>query len=365
MKKLLYILPVVALLFTSCSDKNVLEGNVTASGAEGKTVYLLSAKDFESQMVPIDSAVIKNGKFKINLDNIDKGLGVGYVVFKEPVENVANGISVILEEGKIKMTIDSTFKVTGTPLNDKNQQFFDMITDASKKGVEIQKKMQQASDETERQTYMDEMDKLSTESNATLFQFIKENMSNQMGEFYFRQFIQAFNLEQFEELLSVARPEYKQQFEELLSSSKNSQNDFIGHQYADITGPNPQGKDISLSDYIGKNKVVLVDFWASWCGPCRVEMPNVVEAYKKYKSKGFEIVGVSLDESKDDWNKAIKDMKMNWPQMSDLKGWQSDLGAVYSVQSIPFTLLIDQDGKIIAQNLRGEELEKKLEEVLN
>ena len=127
----------------------------------------------------------------------------------------------------------------------------------------------------------------------------------------------------------------------------------------------PEGKTVKLSDYVGKGKVVLVDFWASWCGPCRREMPNLVEAYAKYKNKNFEIVGVSLDQSADAWKEAIKKLNITWPQMSDLKGWQNEGAQLYAVNSIPHTMLVDADGTILARGLHGEKLQTKLEEVLN
>ncbi len=131
----------------------------------------------------------------------------------------------------------------------------------------------------------------------------------------------------------------------------------------DINLPSPDGKEIALSSLRGK--VVLIDFWASWCGPCRKEMPNVVKAYAKYKTRGFEIYGVSLDQDKDRWVEAIAKDGITWPQVSDLKHWSSEGARLYNVQSIPYTVLVDKEGKIIAKNLRGAELEKKLEEVLN
>lgn len=109
---------------------------------------------------------------------------------------------------------------------------------------------------------------------------------------------------------------------------------------------------------------MLVDFWASWCGPCRQENPNVVKMYNKFKDKNFEILGVSLDQSKDKWVAAIEKDGLVWKHISDLKGWQSAGGQAYQVSSIPATYLLDKEGKIIAKNLRGAALEKKLEEIL-
>lgn len=136
----------------------------------------------------------------------------------------------------------------------------------------------------------------------------------------------------------------------------------IGQEAPEINLPDTQGKELSLKSLRGK--IVLVDFWASWCGPCRKEMPNVVKAYAKYKDKGFEIYGVSLDQSKDKWLEAIQKDGITWPQVSDLKYWDCEAAKLYNVQGIPFTVLLDKDGKILAKNLRGEELEAALEKAL-
>jgi thiol-disulfide isomerase/thioredoxin len=122
------------------------------------------------------------------------------------------------------------------------------------------------------------------------------------------------------------------------------------------------GKPVSLDSF--KGQYVLVDFWASWCGPCRAENPNVVKAYKEYHPKGFTILGVSLDESKDKWLAAIKKDQLDWTQVSDLKGWQNSVADMYGIKGIPMNLLLDKEGKIIAKGLRGEDLEKKLAELL-
>jgi len=125
-----------------------------------------------------------------------------------------------------------------------------------------------------------------------------------------------------------------------------------------FTLPDRDGKNLSLASL--KGKVVLVDFWASWCGPCRKENPNLVKAYAKYHDKGFEIIGVSLDDKKENWLKAIDADKLVWLHASDLKGWKSDLAAEYGIRSIPTSFLVDTEGKIIGKDLRGDLLEKKL-----
>jgi peroxiredoxin len=133
-----------------------------------------------------------------------------------------------------------------------------------------------------------------------------------------------------------------------------------GKPAPDFTLADTSGKPVALSSF--KGKYVLVDFWASWCGPCRHENPAVVKAYHKYHPKGFTVLGVSLDEKKDKWEEAIGKDHLNWTQVSDLKGWQTSVAGLYGIKGIPMNFLLDKEGKIIAKGLRGEDLEKKLAE---
>ncbi|WP_232830067.1 TlpA family protein disulfide reductase [Lewinella sp. IMCC34191] len=136
----------------------------------------------------------------------------------------------------------------------------------------------------------------------------------------------------------------------------------IGAEAPSFTAETPEGDSIDLESLRGQ--VVLLDFWASWCGPCRRENPNVVRMYNKFKDRGFEILGVSLDDKQDRWEQAIAADKLDWLHVSDLQGWRSEYGRLYGVTSIPQTVLLDRDGHIIARNLRGADLERKLAEVL-
>jgi peroxiredoxin len=135
----------------------------------------------------------------------------------------------------------------------------------------------------------------------------------------------------------------------------------VGETVTDFTLNDPSGNPVALSSFRGK--ILLIDFWASWCGPCRRENPNVVKLYNDFNDKGFEILGVSFDEDFNRWVGAIEDDQLTWPHVSDLQGWGSAAGKLYGINSIPATVLVDREGTIIAKNLRGEELRKKLEEL--
>ena len=138
-----------------------------------------------------------------------------------------------------------------------------------------------------------------------------------------------------------------------------------GKMFTDFAMKDPEGNDVKLSDYVGKGKLVLVDFWASWCPPCRAEMPNLKKIYEKYKDQGFEIVGVSLDRTHDDWIKrGIEELGLPWKHMSDIKYWDCAAAKIYSVSSIPHTMLVGGDGIILARGLHGEAIEKAVAEAL-
>ncbi len=136
-----------------------------------------------------------------------------------------------------------------------------------------------------------------------------------------------------------------------------------GKPFTDMTIPDMEGKERKLSEWIGRGQYVMIDFWASWCGPCRQEMPNVVMNYEKYHQAGFEIIGISFDQKADLWKKSVEQMNMAWPQLSDLGYWKSSAVDVYGISSIPASILFDKEGKILATDLRGEKLGEKLKEL--
>lgn len=207
-------------------------------------------------------------------------------------------------------------------------------------------------------------DQLDLEKRSLIARFAKENPSSAVSAWAISIF---YGYEpNLEELLPAyhslsmqnRQSLYGKQVAEIIKSTEKTA---IGNIASDFTVTDPMGKPVSLHDYRGK--YVLVDFWASWCGPCRAENPNVVRTYRNYHSDKFDILGVSLDDKKEQWLKAIKKDNLQWRQGSDLKAWNSQVVEEYGIKGIPFNMLLDPKGKIIAKNLRGAELQVKLSEL--
>jgi thiol-disulfide isomerase/thioredoxin len=200
-------------------------------------------------------------------------------------------------------------------------------------------------------------------------QFFEHHINDSTGQAVFASTswgTRRLSIEQLDAILSKADSAFQstelyQQSVERLNRMKLTA---PGTPFQEIVSKTPAGKEIKLSGFAGKGKYVLLDFWASWCPPCRAEMPHLVELYAKYKDKNFEIVGYSLDRNEADWKKGLAELKMTWPQMSDCAFWQSLPVQLYDIHGIPATVLIAPDGKIIEKGLRGEALTQRLQELI-
>jgi thiol-disulfide isomerase/thioredoxin len=208
-------------------------------------------------------------------------------------------------------------------------------------------------------------DRISDEQKKKSLAFIKENSSSPVSPYLvWGTLAYDLNIEELQSIFNEFASEirnsvYTRQIAEYIETLKKVD---IGQPFTEIALPDTTGQIQKLSDL--KGNLIMVDFWASWCGPCRRENPFVVSLYQEYQDKNFKIFGVSLDENKQKWEKAIVDDQLTWYHVSDLKGWESAAGKDYGVRAIPHTVLINQDGIIIAKNLRGEDLRKKITELL-
>lgn len=371
MRKLIYLF-IAVITFFSCQDNNkyTINGTVSGDAYEGKNVYLqkLVGKD----VVPTDTAVVQNGKFSFT--GIADSVAVSLVALDETVNpQQESTVAVLIEPGKLEVAFDSVVTVKGTAANN-------AYTDHRLAQEELVKKIrgviEQFNSENVAGTMTPERDaeltknydEINDQLIALNFNFFKGNIGNKLGEFVFQNSRYASMLEadQQKEILALASDEFKanEGIQRMIKRLENLEKVAVGQKFVDFTLKDTEGKEVSLSDYAGNGKYVLVDFWAAWCGPCRQEMPNVVEAYKKYKAKGFEVVGVSLDQEHGRWTQGIKDLNMTWPQMSDLQYWSSPIVDLYAIQGIPHTVLLDKDGTIMEKDLRGEALEAKLAELM-
>ena len=380
MKIYLFTFLTISTLF-SCNkstelSENEYEVTVKADGVfDGLRAYL---KTNENPRNPIatDTAIIYKGGFTF------KGQIEGTEMRSLTIDGVNGQTTLLLEAGNIEVVVykDSIYKSTvkgsfnNAVFNDYKKQYKAKIDDLTSVKRSL---MESQADPVISNSLKKEMDSLGIELKNFGFNFIKANTNADFSLLLLNSVIDQNGFD-----LTLASDAYDQidnsikikttnnqiisnRIKTKIKSAKKSELVTIGKIVPNFSAPNPQGKLIELNKI--KGKVTIIDFWASWCKPCRVENPNLVKLYNEYHSKGLEIISVSLDREaqKDFWIKAIEKDQLNWYNISNLKFWQEPIAKLYGVNSIPATFIIDENGILIAKKLRGAQLDQKIKELLD
>ena len=354
------------IIFSTCQQKH--DGftvNVEINGYPEGTALL--QKRVERDFVTIDSTEIVNGKFQFE----------GKIDFPEicyvQINDTLPILRVFLENTQIgiKANVDSLRhpKISGSVLQGKLEAYNESMIPFNKRMRSAYQEYLKANKDGDLDKANEkeaEFDAISEEQKQASLEVVRLNSDNVMGPYLiWGTMIYELNTEELETLEAGFAPEisgsvYVSQIKNHIEVLKKVD---IGQPFTDISLEDVNGNITNLSEL--KGKLVLIDFWASWCGPCRRENPNVVALYNEYKDQNFEIFGVSFDTDDTKWKKAIEDDGLAWYHVSDLKGWGSEAGKLYGVRAIPHTVLISPEGIIIEKNLRGEELRAKVEELIN
>jgi peroxiredoxin len=363
MRNLLAIFVLVLMAFSCQMAKDEFSIKGSIEGVETGKIYL--QKLVEGQPQSIDTADVVDGKFtfkgKMEMPDF-RLLRLNEQDYFAPFFLDNSRITVTAKKDSLRA---STYK--GSPTQDIFKIYMTEVEKLNKDMMALQAKYQNAmstgnSDEAEKA----KIDGQAMQDNNLFYtkNFVKEH-KNSVVSAYFTLAVLAGQVEgaELDSIVSKFTPEisaseYVIKLKEMIQEQKKTA---VGVEAPDFTMNDPEDKPVKLSSLRGK--VVMIDFWASWCAPCRQENPNVVKLYNQYHEKGFEIIGVSLDKTKENWIQAIKDDQLSWIHVSDLQYWQNAVARQYGVNSIPQTYLLDKDGKIIAKGLRSEQLAAKLGEL--
>ena len=363
MKKIL-LLAVAALGLFACSGNQVKYDIKGVNAPEdGASVFLVDALSSEC----IDSAVVADGAFRMK-GKADKDAFMNLNVLG------SNWTFLFFNDGKPVQVDLSNNTLSGSDLNNRVTEA-DLKTDAMYRQYNAFIEELSALPEEEQMAKMPEYREWFNKLRDCFLGVVEDNKDNLVPVAFIQTIRSLAGPDKFEELLNSGAPfashpyvlDLKRKIDESMARQKEAEEKkqaVIGQKFLDLEEADTDGNAHKLSEFVGQGKWVLVDFWASWCGPCKAEMPNVVAAYKKYHDKGFDIVGLSFDREKEPWVAAITEWEMPWIHLSDLKYWNSAASNVYSVNSIPDNLLIDPEGTVVARGLRGEDLDAKLAEVI-
>ena len=358
MRKLLLSIVAASMTLAACNAQSGYKVTGTVEGMpDGKAII---ATVNGSSLDTLAKADVKNGSFEFT-GNVSEPTGAYIMVIGQ-----RGAIPFMLENANITVNAGQAgLTVTGSEGQKIYDQFMAINATAQQEAMKLQQEYQAANgDQAKIQAVQEAYAKLMTDAQAKETELIKANPDSYVSTFVIVSSMGQMEYEQLKERYSLLGEKAKAsaQGKAIAAQIAKLESTAIGQIAPNFTITTPEGESISLYDI--KGKVKLIDFWASWCGPCRGENPHVVEIYKEYHPKGLEIFGVSLDNNKEAWVKAIADDGLVWKHGSDLKGWQSAPAQLYSVTGIPHTVLLDENNKIIAKNLRGDELKQKIAELL-
>ena len=358
MRKLLLSIVAASMTLAACNAQSGYKVTGTVEGMpDGKAII---ATVNGSSLDTLAKADVKNGSFEFT-GNVSEPTGAYIMVIGQ-----RGAIPFMLENANITVNAGQAgLTVTGSEGQKIYDQFMAINATAQQEAMKLQQEYQAANgDQAKMQAVQEAYAKLMTDAQAKETELIKANPDSYVSTFVIVSGMGQMEYEQLKERYNLLGEKAKAsaQGKAIAAQIAKLESTAIGQIAPNFTITTPEGESISLYDI--KGKVKLIDFWASWCGPCRGENPHVVEIYKEYHPKGLEIFGVSLDNNKEAWVKAIADDGLVWKHGSDLTGWQSAPAQLYSVSGIPHTVLLDENNKIIAKNLRGDELKQKIAELL-
>lgn len=363
LRKISYLI-VLVIVVASCGKSGKYNLTATIDGlTDGKAVMQVAT---DTALVPVDTVDVVGGKFVFTGSKADPELV--YITFTK----AAGTLTLFLENAEIQVVgkLDSlkNATITGGSTQDVYNQYLSGKRDFEKLQASLYQEYaaaEAAGDTVKQKEIYDVYEKADKENKAKVKSFISENKGSAVAPYLVRrELIYDLSDVQLDSIIAIFDPSIAENIyvKKLKERAEILRNVAIGKVAPNFSLNDTLGNPLSLESL--KGKYVLIDFWASWCGPCRAENPNLVAAYAEFNPKGLEILGVSLDNDKGKWMKAIQDDSMGWLHISDLKGWGCAPAKLYGVNSIPHSVLIGPDGVIIAKNLRGDELKKKLAEVI-